>query len=103
MTPQRVRLVTVKTNLPPSTCLGIWIVREVQKLGLRILRCLLSIRIQSRKIAFEGRLHRMLRTYERGASGVSTIASSGLDGKIVVWGVGRSNLEGRMGGLHLHH
>jgi len=45
----------------------------------------------------------MLRTCERGASGVSTIASSGLDGKIVVWGVGRSHLEGRMGRLHLHH
>jgi len=43
----------------------------------------------------------MLRAYEHGASGVSKVASSGLDGKIVVWDVG-SSLEGKMGGMHIH-
>jgi len=43
---------------------------------------------------------RMLRAFEEGASGVSKLASSGLDGKIVIWDVG---LEGKMGGMGIRH
>jgi actin related protein 2/3 complex, subunit 1A/1B len=43
---------------------------------------------------------RMLRAFEEGASGVSKIASSGLDGKIVIWDVG---LEGKVGGMRIRH
>jgi hypothetical protein len=42
----------------------------------------------------------MLRAFEEGASGVSKIASSGLDGKIVIWDVG---LEGEVGGMGIRH
>ena len=44
---------------------------------------------------------RMLRPYETGPSGVVKVVSSGLDGRIVVWDVGGSDLAGRMGGLNL--
>jgi len=43
----------------------------------------------------------MLRAFETGAGGVSKVASSGLDGKIVIWDVGGSGLEGRMGGMNI--
>ena len=42
----------------------------------------------------------MLRAFETGAGGVSKVASSGLDGKIVIWDVG-GGLEGRMGGISI--
>jgi hypothetical protein len=42
----------------------------------------------------------MLRKFEGGAGG-SKVASSGLDGKIVLWDVGDSGLEGRMGGMNI--
>ena len=45
-------------------------------------------------------MNRMLRAFETRADGVTKIASSGLDGKIVVWDVG-SGLEGRMGGMSI--
>jgi actin related protein 2/3 complex, subunit 1A/1B len=45
--------------------------------------------------------NRMLRAYESGPGGVSKIVSSGLDGKIVIWDVNKSGLEGRMGGMSL--
>ena len=44
---------------------------------------------------------RMLRAYEAGPGGISKIVSSGLDGKIVIWDVSDSGLEGRMGGMNL--
>jgi hypothetical protein len=43
----------------------------------------------------------MLKPYEHGASGVTKIASSGLDGRIVIWDVGGSGLERKMGGLSI--
>jgi len=43
----------------------------------------------------------MLRPYERAVDGVTKIASSGLDGKIVIWEVGGSGLEGRIGGMSI--
>ena len=49
---------------------------------------------------FVGLMNRMLRAFESGAVGISKIASSGLDGKIVIWDVG-SGLEGRMGGMSI--
>jgi actin related protein 2/3 complex, subunit 1A/1B len=45
--------------------------------------------------------NRMLRAYDGGAGGVSKIVSSGLDGRIVIWDVNDSGLEGRMGGMSL--
>jgi len=44
----------------------------------------------------------MLRAFERGAGGVTKIASSGLDGKIVIWEVD-VGLESKMAGMHVHH
>ena len=44
----------------------------------------------------------MLRAFESGPSGVSKIASSGLDGKVVVWELSGSGLEGKMRGMHIH-
>jgi hypothetical protein len=41
----------------------------------------------------------MLRAYEHDAGGVTKIASSGLDGRIVIWDVGGSGLERKMGGM----
>lgn len=43
----------------------------------------------------------MLRAVEGGANGVTKIASSGLDGRIVIWDLG--GLEGKMGGMSLRH
>jgi hypothetical protein len=45
----------------------------------------------------------MLRAIESGANGVTKIASSGLDGRIVVWDLANSGLEGRLGGMNIHH
>ena len=45
----------------------------------------------------------MLRTFESGADGVLKVASCGLDGKIVVWDVGGSGLEGKMGGMNIRY
>lgn len=43
----------------------------------------------------------MLRPLESGPNGVTKIASSGLDGRIVVWDLAGSGLEGRMGGMNI--
>ena len=45
----------------------------------------------------------MLRPLERRADKISKVASSGLDGKIVVWDVGGSGLEGKMGGMNIRY
>jgi hypothetical protein len=44
----------------------------------------------------------MLRAIESGANGVTKLASSGLDGRIVVWDLAGSGLERRMGGINIH-
>jgi len=44
----------------------------------------------------------MLRAFEQGSGGVTKIASSGLDGKIVIWDVG-AGLESKMSGMRIHH
>ena len=45
----------------------------------------------------------MLRAIEGGANGVTKIASSGLDGRIVVWDLAGSGLEGRLEGMNIRH
>jgi len=45
----------------------------------------------------------MLRAIEGGANRVTKIASSGLDGRIVVWDLAGSGLEGRLGGMNIRH
>ena len=44
----------------------------------------------------------MLRAHDVGAGGISKFVSSGLDGRIVVWGVSGPSLEGRVSGMSLH-
>lgn len=43
----------------------------------------------------------MLRVFEVGAGGVEKVATSGLDGRIVIWDVGSGGLESRMGGMNI--
>jgi hypothetical protein len=45
----------------------------------------------------------MLRVHEGTPDSVTKIASSGLDGKCVIWDVGGAGLEHRMGGMSLRH
>jgi hypothetical protein len=98
---QRVRRVGI-VNILLSICLGIWIGRAPPRLLLKILLSPLFIKTPSRNLPFLGfaDCSRMLRAFEEGASGVSKIASSGLDGKIVIWDVG---LEGEVGGMGIRH
>jgi hypothetical protein len=107
---QRVRRVGIVNNLL-SICLGIWTGKVPPRLLRKIRLFPPFIKTPSRtplqspkrlpaiRLGFAD-CGRMLRAFEEGASGVSKIASSGLDGKIVIWDVG---LEGKVGGMGIRH
>lgn len=94
----------MKARLLRLICSRTWTVKEVPRRQARTRRLLLFIRIPLRTgNVLSTANDRMLRPFESGASGVTKIASSGLDGKIVVWDLAASGLEGRMGGMNIRH
>ena len=93
-----------KVRLLRLICSGIWTGREVQRRQVKILPFQLFIKIRLRTESdYKSADDSMLRGLESGPNGVTKLASSGLDGRIVVWDLAGSGLEGRMGGMNIRH